>query len=242
VQKFQDMQTIPAVSEYFEACRAGAEEAGLKFLGRATIDSTRNELRRNSVVRGTSVPTTLFERHTTLVFSLPRYAFLMAARYVERQKPDHSKVHEGKVVSTDEHPYWVLNLIVGVRSGMWWGDDNNWLFIDTQFNVDRLQVATRRYIGNTCYISARPFNVKLNEYDADYEVVLGCWPQRVPPALFYSAMTNLVGVVRPYIREGLLGHADTSDFPPWQDFRNCEKDFWSQLSIKNLQELFISPP
>lgn len=61
-------------------------------------------------------------------------------------------------------------------------------------------------------------------------------------------MGNLLKILEGHVRNGCLGHPRTpgsisvSDFPPWQEFRGCEDDFFRQCPPEALAPAYVFTP
>lgn len=242
----------PAPADYFDGCVAGAERAGLKLIGRAAVDSTGHAMRDKVFVHGTTVPTVLFLRHTTLLFSLPGSAFLLQATYKEEQNPDYPAAHEGRVVVKPKHPYWKLTLTCGTLPGRWEGSER-WLYVAEKFDGTRLHVSeiahTSYPTGNgrdwirMSHRSRSAFDNDRDVCDGTYDTLLGWWPDTVSADQFGEAMASMVDALRPHLRAGKLlwGHTPTG-YIPLDVFPDCADAFLAQFRPECLLEAMDEIP
>lgn len=236
---------IPAPDDFFAACIAGAERAGLVLIGRATIASTEHAMRRNVLVSGTNVSTVLYLRHTTLFFSLPGSAFLLQAEYIEEQNPDYEAAHDGRVVALSRHPYWQLNLACGTLPGQWSGNDT-WLYVAERFDETRFHVSNVPHMSQECvadkshwirmgFDSGTGVDMERDVCDGWYRSLLGYYPDVITPIEFEEAMRNMVGALRPYLREGpLLSRCRSASVIPLDVFPDCAESFVAQFPPERL--------
>lgn len=241
----------PAPEDYFAGCIAGAERAGLRLIGRAAIDSTGHAMRDPVVVHGTSVPTVLFLRHTTLFFSIPGSAFLLQATYNEEQNPDYQAAREGRVVSLQRHPYWKLTLTCGTLPGRWEGSQR-WLYVAEKFDETRLYVSEVAHASHPTegggripmsHRSRSAFDNERDVCDGTYETLLGWWPVTVSAEQFGEAMASMVDALRPHLRAGRLlwGHAPTG-YIPLDVFPDCADAFVAQFPPERLLDVMDEIP
>jgi hypothetical protein len=244
----------PVPDEYFARCIAGAECAGLRLIGRATIDSTSHAMRRNVVIVGTGVPTVLFLRHTTLLFSYPGSAFLATAVCVEKQIPDYQAAYEGRVVPTHYgFPYWKLALTCGTLPGRWELGER-WLYVAEMFDATKLYISEIRDKSKPSasnparridmrFISRSLFDEERDVCDGRYDVLLGSWRDIITPILFAGAMNNMVEALRPHLRTGkLLKGTGLINLLPLAEFPACAETFLAQCPPECLLETLDEIP
>ncbi len=241
---------IPVGNEYFEHCVKGAEAAGLRFLGRAVIDSGTSTLRRQVTIRKTGIPVTAFMRSTSLFFVLPGQALLVCATFKEEITHDYPAAGRGERVPCPRHPYWKLHIFLGAHPGTCSEDNSGWVSLPQSFEGGHLPIHVQdhpeKYRGSRFNAGSRgPADRDPEVHDSQYSVLLGYYPVEATPGLFRRAMASMAQALQPHARPGPLGQragqSGVFSLPPWQDFTGCEDWFWEQFPYAVLNEFFSAP-
>lgn len=232
-------RSLPASpDDYFAECVAGAERAGLRIIGKASIDSNSHPLRDCRVIPDTEVPVVLFRRRVTLLLSLPGHAFLARATHDEEHRSDPAAARQGRVVAYPGHPFWTISLFCGTLPGRW-TDGVRHLRVAQSFDETRLTVdeetihshhsaADGKWIALSCD-GRTPFDERRDVCDGLFHALLGYYPYVATAGRFGEAMTNMVDALRPHLRAGkLLPNHVMTGLIPLDAFPTCADAFVAQ--------------
>lgn len=231
-------------ADFFEQCIQGIERRGFWHVGTAVIDATRHQHKYDKCHPGTNVPTILFSRVVTMIFTPYTHAALLVLVQEQEIKSDRQHALKGEHVamaSSSQEGNWRIGLRLGLKKGvssrargneMLYLDGNGLEFSGFTDNDARIYMPIQNFNGYS-----NPANEDGSYHDGEYKFYLDRSCDTAQDLI--AAVHKLADLTEPHTREGKLGYSEVLGIPPrFNNFPSCTLDFWAQIGVDSMKGLF----